>query len=127
MNATPPPLPPQATGKKSKPSFRVFHAMVLFCVALILVELIVLAVRNRPQGPDNIFDAARDGNTRRIAKLLARGALINRHGTEGATPLTQATWGKHPETIEFLIQKGADINERDDKGCTALIWAARSG
>lgn len=46
---------------------------------------------------------------------------------EGVTPLMTATSENDLEQIELLIEEGADINEQDEEGSTALDWAIFSG
>jgi ankyrin repeat protein len=44
-----------------------------------------------------------------------------------ATPLHDAAWKGDVAAITRLVKNGADINEADDMGATALYWAARGG
>ncbi len=58
-------------------------------------------------------------------KMLARDPkLLNARGPEGSTPFMYAVLYSSPATLERLIRLGADPNQRNDAGATALMWAA---
>ena len=38
-----------------------------------------------------------------------------------------AVRGGHPETVDLLLSRGADLNRRNQDGATALSWARRGG
>lgn len=63
---------------------------------------------------------AKDGSAEGVAFLLAQGLPVNARSARGRTPLMQA---RHSETIELLLQHGADINAQDHDGYTALHFA----
>ena len=56
--------------------------------------------------------------------IFASGLL---NGNEPTTPLTVAAERGDAEQVRKLIATGADLNERDESGYTALVWAARNG
>ena len=69
------------------------------------------------------------GRTRLVSALLAAGADVN-FGSEkgsyvGRTALMSAAAGNHPEAMTVLVQAGADMNQEDIIGRTALMWAEK--
>ena len=63
---------------------------------------------------------------------------MNARGADEVTVLMHAARGNHPEianpghtdhpeVVEFLIKRGADVNAKTDSGFVALFWAARYG
>jgi len=50
--------------------------------------------------------------------------LLNARGPEGSTPFLYAVLYADAATLERLIGQGADPNQRNDAGATALMWAA---
>ncbi len=63
-----------------------------------------------------------------IKKLLEKGADIHAKSNRGSTALMAAAKIGHPEIVELLVRKGADINARNtDHNITPLIWAANGG
>jgi ankyrin repeat protein len=68
--------------------------------------------------------AAWKGHTTVVQKLLAAGAAINTAEVSGMTPLMLAVTGKHLETVQVLIEAGADPRLADKDGRTARDLAA---
>ena len=64
-----------------------------------------------------------------VSLMLDYGANINRQGIQGTTPLMWAISAdpsdRNQETIIMLIERGADIEQQDDFGETALMHAYR--
>jgi len=56
--------------------------------------------------------------------LLAHGGALNgRAGRLGQTPLHGAAFWGWNKVVEYLLSKGADINQTDDRGYTAVDYA----
>ncbi len=63
-----------------------------------------------------------------IQKILDRGASVNPQGSpHGFTPLMELAQNGNAEIVEFLIQKGANVNTASRYGDTALMVAAKNG
>lgn len=56
-----------------------------------------------------------------VAALLRRGARVD-HRYHGATPLHYAVKAGFAETIQVLLEHGADMNALDDRGRTPVDW-----
>lgn len=69
------------------------------------------------------------GNTALMKKVLAAGAQVNVKDPAGRTPLMLAAGSEYfaAETIQLLIDQGAEVNARSAAGATALDFARRSG
>ena len=65
-------------------------------------------------------------DVRAVRELVARGADVNTHEVEdrGETPLILATGNGSREIVEYLLQQGADPNDRADTGSSAVMYAA---
>ena len=63
-----------------------------------------------------------------MRKLILEGAPVNLKDTEsGQTPLMLATFYKRVEDVQFLLDHGAEVNTRGDRGDTALMDASKMG
>ena len=68
--------------------------------------------------------AAFRGNTAIMKQLVAAGAKVNAEGSVG-TPLSQAAWADRTTAADWLIARGADVNQMTHMdGYTPLHWAA---
>lgn len=56
-----------------------------------------------------------------IRHLVKRGANVNARGDSGSTPLMSAACAENPESINTLIECGADVTAKDNYGMNALI------
>lgn len=74
--------------------------------------------------PGPLTDAAKNGDTKQIAKLLEGGADVNEPGF--ATPLLMAALFGHVEAVELLLANGADAEVSTSIG-TPLHAAAQRG
>lgn len=84
------------------------------------------AVEPDPDGDTALIMAAAVGCKAEATELLKHGAMVNHPNQKGATPLIRAA--KAPgdvsaELAQTLIEYGANIDDQDTSGDTALNWA----
>ncbi len=108
-------------GEKMKKIQRIILAFMLGIVP------IQVALANSKA--DALADAALNGDLEQVKTLIEKeGVDINAKESEaGATALMWASGYKELEVVQYLINKGADINAKIDNGRTALMWASMKG
>ena len=73
---------------------------------------------------ESFIAAVRSGDQRRVQKLVAADAgLVKAKDLSGSTPLHHAAGFGTLETMEWLMEKGADLNPKNRLGSTPLHWA----
>lgn len=79
-----------------------------------------------PQQFNQLADAVIEKDTVKIAQFLQYGVDINtQHKTTGTTVLMIASsYYYYDDMLQYLIEKGANVNLQDNEGKTALLWAA---
>ncbi len=70
--------------------------------------------------------AVQNGDKNLFELLLRRGARINGR-PESPAPIHYAIFTQRPEFLRLLVDKGADVNARDNTGDTPLTAAAKRG
>lgn len=78
----------------------------------------------------DIFEAAATGQTAQVQNLIEQDpSLVNSYSPDGFTPLGLATFFGHAETVEALINAGAEINAayRETMKLTPLASAMAVG
>ncbi|HEY5101686.1 MAG TPA: ankyrin repeat domain-containing protein, partial [Steroidobacteraceae bacterium] len=86
-----------------------------------------------PNGAEGspVFAAAKQGDRQLLKDLKRHGANLDaasaQRGLAGDTPLLYAVRARELSAARLLIEAGADANQRNQKGTTALIEAAALG
>jgi ankyrin repeat protein len=94
------------------------------CVSLLLEH--GADVKARPEeGVSALHYAAYTGSVSMVKRLLKAGAVVNTADDRGLTPLMMASnsRNKNPEVVRLLLDKGADVEAKDEFGRTAAAWA----
>jgi uncharacterized protein len=81
-----------------------------------------------------LLQAAHQGSVSLIQTALADGANVNCRGTNGLSPLLQVLSGtsapvdaSRRQCVAVLLDRGAEVNTKDNDARTALIYATRAG
>lgn len=73
-----------------------------------------------------MLEAAGKGNTARVRELLDSGVKVNMRGPDRNTPLMEAAYGGHAETVKLLLERGADPSVKKRDGATAWTLTSNS-
>jgi len=71
--------------------------------------------------------AASKGHVQTLQLLLAHGAIVNAPAPDGTSPLMMAAYGGSTATVQVLLDAGADALMRNQKGQSAVDWATSAG
>ena len=74
-----------------------------------------------------LIEAAKDGKTKEVERLIDAGADLNVQGILDVTALIRAITKGHKEIVKALIDAGADLNIKDMLKNTALLSAVHDG
>lgn len=69
-----------------------------------------------------LHTAAREGNVRKIRRLIKKGASVNKKNSIGETPLFIAARKGNIDVIQLLIDNGADVSMVNNIGDTLLHY-----
>ena len=95
---------------------------------LTTIAAVVLVGCGEPQPPEDIWEAAKQGNIEAVKEYLAIGVNVNaKDEVYGGTPLHFAAYRGRKEVAEFLIAEGADVNAKRNNGWVPLHHAANKG
>jgi ankyrin repeat protein len=83
-----------------------------------------LAVPALADNRSEVFRAVRNGDVAWLESHLDS-TNVDTRDERGATPLMHAAAFGNLPTMRLLIEKGADVNARNNANATALIWCAR--
>jgi len=65
-----------------------------------------------------MLQVAAKGDNARVRELLDKGVNVNMRGTDNNTPIMEAAYGMHLETVKLLLDHGADLSAKKNDGAT---------
>lgn len=75
-----------------------------------------------------LLEVVNQGKSKLIPILLKIGADINaKSKIRGETPLIVAVKTNRPKVVSILLNRGANVDDRNDNGNTALLYAVQNG
>ncbi|HEY5604157.1 MAG TPA: ankyrin repeat domain-containing protein [Gammaproteobacteria bacterium] len=104
-----------------------FRCFPHLAYALLILALLALTAACNSERYTTLMNAARNGDTEAVRKMLDLGAEADQKTSRGKTALMLAAAGGYTDTVKLLVDRGADINTRDNYDTTAIIAAATAG
>jgi ankyrin repeat protein len=89
---------------------------------LFLLTLVAGSISNAATIDEQMFAAAKNGDSAEIRKLVTEGADVNARGPHGGTPLLTATNYNRLDAVKTLLELGADVKYQVG-GMSALFTA----
>jgi ankyrin repeat protein len=104
-------------------------AIISRAIAFSSTLLLSIAILNflpgaRARRQTHFARAAADGNVRSMRLLQMAGARVN---NQESAPLLLAAGEGRLDAVRYLLDQGADVNARDERGRSALTEAAFNG
>ncbi len=100
--------------------------MTKHAIGVLLVLLLAGAVPADDR--EDLLEAAKNGDAKKVEALLARGVDVNAKGPYGVTPLFNAAKKGHVEVVKILLKHKADPNAKDTfYHVTPLLWSLQVG
>jgi ankyrin repeat protein len=101
------------------------RAIAFASTLLLSIAILNLLPSARARRQTHFARAAADGNVRSMRLLQMAGARVNGQG--GCAPLLLAASEGRLDAVRYLLDQGADVNARDERGRSALTEAAFNG
>jgi ankyrin repeat protein len=102
------------------------RALAFSSTLFLSIALLNLLPSARARRQMHFARAAADGNVRNMRLLQMAGARVNSQGSCCAPLLLAASEGRL-DAVRYLLDQGADVNARDERGRSALTEAAFNG
>jgi ankyrin repeat protein len=104
----------------------VARAIAFSSTLLLSIAILNFLPGARARRQTHFARAAADGNVRSMRLLQMAGAHVNNQGS-CCTPLLLAASEGRLDAVRYLLDQGADVNARDERGRSALTEAAFYG
>ncbi len=77
----------------------------------------------------DIVEYAEKGDLKAVQQCINKGIDVDTRGDDDfkGTALMWSAGMGHLDIVKYLLDKGADINKKDELGDTALMWASYGG
>jgi fucose 4-O-acetylase-like acetyltransferase len=109
-------------------SMRIFLPLVIATATIMPLDMAIRRFAHRTIRPEPAIEEILTGDEAAVRQRLATpGAVERKDAVWGRTPLAWATMHGDPAIVAAVLDAGADVNERDSNGNTALHVVAFFG
>jgi ankyrin repeat protein len=99
--------------------------LLLVLVPLIFITWLTLGWARAGMTRKAFDDAALRGDVAALNRLLDQGADISAPGRYGRTALAIAANERRLKAVQLLLARGAQVNEKEGAGLSAMYWATK--
>lgn len=104
---------------------------LLVCFSLAVAVAADSSLAEVPKGEEamiaELLKAARENDTEKLSAALWAGTPVDSRDERGRTALLISTYANAVEAAEILIQRGADVNAKDDLEDSPYLYAGAEG
>ncbi len=97
--------------------------LLSFVWVILILSFIVFTSTSYAGNGDDLVEAAHTGNLSKVRALLKKETDVDHENSVGATALIIASQEGHEPIVQILLDKGAEVNVRENGGRTALKFA----
>jgi ankyrin repeat protein len=110
-------------------SFHLWKLTLIFSLLSVLAGCGGTGIETRKEPPKTtvqlspleveMLQVAAKGETARVKELLSKGVDVNMRGADRNTPIMEAAYGGHLDTVKLLLDHGADLSAKKNDGSDA--------
>jgi len=97
--------------------------LLSFVWVILILSFIVFTSTSYAGNGDDLVEAAHTGNLSKVRALLKKETDVDHENSVGVTALIIASREGHEAIVQILLDKGAEVNVRENGGRTALKFA----
>jgi len=97
--------------------------LLSFVWVILILSFIVFTSTSYAGNGDDLVEAAHTGNLSKVRALLKKETDVDHENSVGATALIIASQEGHEPIVQISLDKGAEVNVRENGGRTALKFA----
>lgn len=106
---------------------KLLYSSILILIIVSCISIFIYSIKNK-EHMDNFLDLLVEGNVNKVTELLNNGFDLKKFETQtGINPLVVVSCKGDEGLVALMIEKGCDINSKDENGYSALYFSIMHG